>query len=371
MGAHVDDTAVGGHGPVFEASIKKLRTRFPYRKWRISTGEFCGAWYSQTKDGAIRMAMNAFADKMRSINVPKNSAPGDPLTDSQVKVLRAVNGSLGWLSSQSRPDISVQTSLSQQAFPKPTIEDFRMANQAIRRAKQHSELGVVFKSIDPDQLTLVCHSDAAFANRGNHTQAGYIIGFTHASLQDGLESTWCPASWKSYKLPRAVSSTMSAESQALATATGTTEWLLLMLAEIFDGPLTMRSCRDVLKRRRPIIVTDCKSLYDHLHSPSAPTSIDDRRTSIDVVIIRESCRAMNAFVRWVPTNRMLADALTKNDGDPIDLLRSCMKRSSYQISPEETVVKHQAQEKEFRKNLQANRAAPPPPSRIGEETDHE
>ena len=164
---------------------------------------------------------------------------------------------------------------------------------------------------------------------------------------------------------------MSAESQALATATGTTEWLLLMLAEIFDGPLTMRSCRDALKRRRPIIVTDCKSLYDHLHSPSAPTSIDGRRTSIDVVIIRESCGAMNAFVRWVPTNRMLADALTKNDGDPIDLLRSCMKRSSYQISPEETVLKHQAQEKEFRKNLQANRAAPSPPSRIGEETDHE
>ena len=360
MGAHVDDTAVGGFGKVFEESIAQLKSRFPYRKWRVKSGGFCGAWYTQSPDGAIRMDMDSFAKKIRPINVPKNSAPDEPLADSQVKVLRAVNGSLGWLSSQSRPDLSVQTSLSQQAFPKPKIEDFRMANQAIRRAKQHSDLGVIFKPIEPSRITLVCHSDAAFANRGNHTQAGYIIGFTDISLQDGQETTWCPAAWKSYRLHRAVSSTLSAESQALAVATGTTEWIMLMLAEIFDGPLTIRTCRDVLKRRRPIIVTECKSLYDHLHSPSSPTSIEDRRTSIDVVIIRESCKDMSAFVRWVPTNRMIADALTKNDGDPVDLLRSCMKRSAYQISPEETVLEYQAREKEYRKSLQASRKASSP-----------
>lgn len=144
---------------------------------------------------------------------------------------------------------------------------------------------------------------------------------------------------------------MSAESQAMSVATGTTEWLLLLLAEIFDGPLEIRTCRDVLKRRQPIIVTDCKSLYDHLKSPSSPTSIEDRRTSIDIVIIRESCKSMNAFIRWVPTNRMLADSLTKDAGDPMDLLRACMKNSTYQISPEATVLELQAKEKAFRRNM--------------------
>ena len=165
------------------------------------------------------------------------------------------------------------------------------------------------------------------------------VSLMYESLQEGRESTWCPAAWKNsnYRLHRAVNSTLSAESQALAIATGATEWIMLMLAEIFDGPLTIRACRDALKRRRPIIVTDCKSLYDHLHSPSSPTSIEDRRTSIDAVIIRESCKDMSAYVRWAPTNRMIADALTKNDGDPVDLLRSCVKCSAYQMSPEETV----------------------------------
>ena len=85
-------------------------------------------------DFSIHMSMESFTDQLRPINLPKNTKPDDPLSASQVKILRAVNGSLTWLSSQARPDLCVQTSLSQQAFPRPRIEDFRMANHAIRRA---------------------------------------------------------------------------------------------------------------------------------------------------------------------------------------------------------------------------------------------
>ena len=64
---------------------------------------------------------------------------------------------------------------------------------------------------------------------------------------------------------------------------------------------------------------------------------------------------MEALVRWVPTNRMLADGLTKDAGDPIDLLRACIRRASYQISPEETVLKMQAAEKQIRRQIQEQR----------------
>ena len=348
MGVHVDDTALGGAGSAFEKSIRQLKERFPYRKWRLREGEFCGAWYRQSADGSIHMSMKSFADKIRPINVPKNSAPEEPLSDSQVRILRAVNGSLNWLSSQSRPDLSVQTSLSQQSFPRPTVQDFRRANQAVRRAKLESQLEIVFKPIELQNMTVVCHSDAAWANVGSHTQAGYIISFTEKCLQEGQLASWCPATWRSFRLSRAVSSTLAAEAQALSIASSTVEWLLLLLSETIDGQLEIAKCRDVLQRRQPILVTDCKSLYDHLQSPSSPTSIEDRRTSIDVVIIRESCRLMRAFIRWVPTNRMLADAFTKDAGDPMDLLRSCLKCSQYQISAEETVLHNQAVEKQNR-----------------------
>ena len=113
-----------------------------------------------------------------------------------------------------------------------------------------------------------------------------------------------------------------------------------------DGPTPARECRSVLKRRPPILITDCKSLYDHLTSPSSPTAIEDRRTSIDVIIIRESVKALQAFVRWVPTQHMLAGALTKDLGDPIDMLRVCLINSFYHISPESAVLEEHAREKE-------------------------
>ena len=241
--------------------------------------------------------------------IPKGLSSEKKLSEAQIKVLRGINGSLNWLASQSRPDLSVQTSLSQQCFPEPRIKNLRDANNAVRRARQHRDLPIVFQSIDPSKLTLCAHSDAAWANVGSHTQAGFIVAFVHEDMHVGKLSPWTPAVWRSYKLPRAVNSTLGGEAQAMATTGGTVEWLNLLLAEAIDGPFDPFQARSMLSRRSPIFATDCKSLFDHLISPSSPTSIDDRRTSIDVVIIRESLKNTNGSIRWLPTNRMVADGL--------------------------------------------------------------
>eukprot|EP00435_Cladocopium_sp_Y103_P054627 s220_g17.t2 len=354
LGVHVDDCLIGGMGPKFDESVKCLKARFPFRKWRVGSGEFCGAFYRQDDDGTIHMSMSSFAEKIKPTSISKNASSEQALEPHQIRVLRAVNGSLNWLSSQARPDLAAQTSLSQQCFPNPKIKHLRQANNIIRRAKQHANLSLSFKPISPEALTVVCHSDAAFANVGNHTQAGYVIGFTDQSLNDAEMVPWNPVVWRSFRLSRAVSSTLAAESQAMSIASGTVEWLMLILGELLDGPFSVRQANDVLKRRAPLLVTDCKSLYDHLASPSSPTAVEDRRTSIDITIIRESIRNCAMIVRWVPTNRMLADSLTKDAGDPVDLLRSCMRSSSYQISPENEVLHKQALEKELRLNRQSS-----------------
>ena len=348
MGVHVDDTAIGGQGPKFEAAVQSLRSRFPYRKWRVREGEFCGAYYRQQSDFSINMSQKAFAESLKPAHIAKGTRCDAILTEAQIRVLRAINGSLNSLSSQSRPDLAVQTSLSQQAFPRPCIHNLRDANNAVRRARQNKDLEISFKPIPIDNLTICCHSDAAWANVGTHTQAGYVLAFVDKALQEGEETFWTPFTWRSYKLPRAASSTLSAESQAMATATGTVEWMTLLLLEAIDGPFEPRDARELLQKRPPILAIDCKSLFDHLISPSSPTSIEDRRTSIDVVIIRESLKLTGGHVRWLPTDRMLADAFTKDKSDPADLLRSCIKACRYQISEENTVLARQAEERKER-----------------------
>ncbi|CAE7038139.1 RE2 [Symbiodinium sp. CCMP2592] len=353
-GVHVDDCATGGFGDKYERALEMLKGRFEFRKWRLGDGDFCGARYRQDPQTfEITLTQESFVDKIRPLRMTRRRAQErhSPLTDDEIKCLRAINGSLNWLSSQSRPDLATQVSFSQQSFPKPTVNDALAANNAVRRARQHRQLSLTFKNIPLDKLTVLCHSDAAYANgRDGATQAGYVIGFTSQEVDQDQVAPWSPAYWKSYRLPRVVSSTLSAEAQALATASGMAEWTLLLLSEAIDGPSHLRSFWSVASKRKSVFVTDCKSLYDHLMSRSAPT-LDEKRTALDIVILRESLQKTQGSLRWVPTDRMVADSMTKESADALDMLRACLRQGSYQISEEGTILQWRSDEKERRKLL--------------------
>ena len=57
-------------------------------------------------------------------------------------------------------------------------------------------------------------------------------------------------------------------------------------------------------------IGDAKSLYDHLRTETSGGA-NDRRTAIDIQIIRASMDAQGAKVRWVDHSGMYADAMTK------------------------------------------------------------
>lgn len=166
-GIHVDDCATGGVGEKYERGLRQLQANFEFRKWREGDGDFCGANYSQCeKTFQISMSQEKFTQKIRPLHFSRDRLKDkqQPLNEKEIGCLRAINGSLNWLATQSRPDLSTQVSFSQQSFPQPTIADGLAANQAVRRARQHADQKIAFKSIPIDQLALMCHSDAAFAN---------------------------------------------------------------------------------------------------------------------------------------------------------------------------------------------------------------
>ena len=116
---------------------------------------------------------------------------------------------------------------------------------------------------------------------------------------------------------------------------------VLWLDSCFDGPEDSEECVGAtdggptfLRNFRLQCVVDAKSLYDHLVSLSSPSSMEDKRCGFDLVISRQCMQRLGATIRWAPTNRQLADALTKDAADPVDLLRSCMRCAEYQLSPE-------------------------------------
>ncbi|CAE7244986.1 GIP, partial [Symbiodinium sp. CCMP2456] len=224
--------------------------RFPYRKWRVGNGEFCGVVYSQDQATfEITFQQKEYARHLRPIALTKERRKDREAlaTPKEVAALRAVNGAANWLSGQSRPDLAVQTSFSQQSFPEPRVKDLLAANQLVQRAKQHAEVSITVRDIALDQLAIAFHSDAGFANAGaNGTQAGYLLAFVHRRLDRDQESNWSPFCWKSYKMARVVASTLAGEAQAFASASGLAEWVSLMTYEAVHGAIDLRESASML-----------------------------------------------------------------------------------------------------------------------------
>lgn len=359
MGAHVDDTITGGEGEQYNQAIKALRQRFPFRKWREGQGEFLGVFYEQDPSTfEITYQQKDYAQNIHPIKLSKDRSREvwKPASPQEISALRAVNGALGWLSSQTRPDLAVQTSISQQCFPNPTVQDLVQANQAVRRAKQHSNMVLRVPYIDPQKLTVCFWSDAAFADANDlKTQGGWLVGMTSTDFHQGADCPLSCVGWKSYKLPRVVASTLAGEAQSFASASGIAEWCMLLLAEALDGPFQLSQVEEVLRRRDHVGITDCKSLYDHLISLGSGGVLDDKRIAIDIAVIRQSVQRSRLTPRWVPTDRMVADGLTKDKGEPLDLLRSVLRVARYQLADEQTVLDRKREEKELRKNLGKSR----------------
>ena len=322
LGAHVDDTMCGGEGSEYKLAIEQLRARFPYRKSRVGSGEFCGVQYTLCPESfEITFHQSDYARHLRPIALSKDRCQSkqQEACPKEVTALRAFAGAANWLSGQTRPDLAVQTSFAQQVFPKPTVSDLVYANQLVQRAKQYASVAITVRDIPVSALAIAFHSDARLANASQHrTQAGYILALVNSCLDRDEESAWSPFMWRSYKMPRVVASTLAGEAQSFVTASGTAEWMSLMLAEARTGVFDLRSASGMIKQTPSIGITDCKSLYDAIHTPSSPAKAEDKRVAIDLAIIKQCVQRTGLRTRWVPTELMLADSLTKDHVEPAD-----------------------------------------------------
>ena len=78
-----------------------------------------------------------------------------------------------------------------------------------------------------------------------------------------------------------------------------------------------------------ISVTDSKGNYDHLHiEPIGPN--EDKRSAVDLAIIREDLSRPQMFLVWVDGKAQVADALTKLHGSG-DLLRAVVCRQAFTV----------------------------------------
>jgi hypothetical protein len=72
--------------------------------------------------------------------------------------------------------------------------------------------------------------------------------------------------------------------------------------------------------KKSLCVVDAKSLFDHLVKETVGCT-DDKRTAIEMQVIRQSMQETGAVIKWIPHPRMFMDCLTKRSGNRSPLIQ--------------------------------------------------
>ena len=124
-----------------------------------------------------------------------------------------------------------------------------------------------------------------------------------------------------------VRSTLAAEAYAMSETSEGMDWCRTIMAELLF-PLTKE--REKEAKMKGIMVTDAKSLYDVIVADRV--NVQDRRLSLEASLLREVARN-NVSVKWVRSEQMLADCLTKAGVDTT-YLEVVLDSSEWTLGPD-------------------------------------
>jgi len=196
------------------------------------------------------------------------------------------------------------------------VKDLKDANAVIRTAKRiGSQEKIRFTDmIDIENCVVLGVGDAAFDNVENSgSQGGKLLLSAHKDILTSKELV--PISvmeWTSNKVKRVVRSTLAAEAYVMGESAEGVEYLRALLAELFDPEYSVKNRAPCEERIAGILVTDARSLHDSLRKEGG--AVRDRRLRLELNLIK--C-IPNLAVKWVKSEQMIADELTKEVSEEI------------------------------------------------------
>ena len=137
------------------------------------------------------------------------------------------------------------------------------------------------------------------------------------------------------KQERAVSSTLAAELLTVSKGVAEATWMRQFFLEAMDSTYDLDSAMNERPEIPIIAVTDNKPLYDHIHSDHSVCQ--DKRLAIEILLLRRDIQYSGVQLRWVETNQMLVDCMTKTKVKPT-LMRHVIKEGKYTIMEEESML---------------------------------
>ena len=225
----------------------------------------------------------------------------------------------------------------------PTVGDLKATNKIAQDALTYKDDGITLKKIDEESFVMLGYHDAAWANvdadnqepgdrewYGDQTLASQLASMVMVADERSLENqegSFSIMDWRSRASARVCRSTFAGETMACSEAIEMSAYLRGLL--LTGRPVHQDEAGQFIPLR---LITDCRSLYDHVHREGAPKAPSEKRLAINLAGVRQALtveanrqwrqkfgagtptpeRPARPPLHWLPTGEQLADLLTKS-----------------------------------------------------------
>ena len=313
VGVHVDDLLTAGDGPEFAQALDALAKVLPFGGDQAWDFVYCGEHVKQHPE-TFEVTLDQ-AEKLENLQeIDLKMAPkATPLEPQWISKGKAVVGSLLYVATNTRPDLSFGVSYCGSKNKEGLLrEDLMELNKVVRFGKNTIQRKLRFIKLESDwkDVIIACFSDAGWATRPTgHSQAGGLLFLASKNLLDGDVAKCNLMDWICSKITWIVKNSHDAEGHACSSNLENGEYLQFFMCEL--GSWTPRTIEHFLFGGPEIrvtlaIVIDNKGLY---------TQVDlnklDKRHTIYIQYLFQLVRATRALLFWVHGGHQLADPLTK------------------------------------------------------------
>ena len=336
---HVDDLMLLAEKDLSVLMRKELDARFPVDEWQEGEFEYVGCEYKVSNQEIFVSQKGYTESRVTKVDVKRGEVGREEIEENRTSI-----GSLSWLSKQTRPDLQFYVSQAQKKQNDPTLEDLKFTNKAVSLATKHGGEGVHLRKIDEDKLIFLAYHDAAWGNAdledsfdptwtGTHqvaSQIGSLILIADRGCLGSPGGKFSLIDWKSKGCRRVCRSTFAGETMACCEAMESGTFLRALFLSFVHGKIIPEeACGEFVDLH---MVTDCKSLFDHIHREGVPKAPTEKRLAIDLASVRQTLvreaahqwrklhgpdatmapeRPCRPPLHWLPTESQLADILTK------------------------------------------------------------
>ncbi len=338
---HVDDMLGAGdpNSPVYKDVIHRLQQMFSFREWKDGENlEYCGANIEKKHDGTLRLHHSDYLKKVKPMTLAKHLGPESELSNQEVTALRGLLGALQWPAVQSSPHLQASTSIYSGSVSRGLVKTAQEANRLLKFAKDNADVGLTYAPLDLKEVRIVTAFDASFGCRPDgSSQGGFVVMLAPRKILETEEGDYHILDWKSLKLPRIARSSLAAEAQAAACASDATEFACRYFEHLKAPTIPLRDLLRMKSDLEPVLITDAKALFDSYHRESIVSSVTDRRISLEIRVVKEQMMSLGGTLRWVSSERQLADGLTKDSARQLLADRLRHARVKFLYDPEYTI----------------------------------